>query len=147
MSAADIEGLTDQIVEYTPGERGLAERIARGIWPLVVEAQARVLVEAADEWFAQSKEAGWRFRTRMWFMDRADALSGAGNDGAAGRRDQATDAGEGPLRAAERASSTGPLIHDAELGTREAIVPLPPKNWPGRTTRGDGDGTSEGDQG
>lgn len=35
MSAPDIEGLTDQIVEYAPGERDLAERIARGIWPYI----------------------------------------------------------------------------------------------------------------
>lgn len=48
MNRAEIvESLTDVIVELTPGDRELAERIAGAVWPLVVEAQASALVEAS----------------------------------------------------------------------------------------------------
>ena len=107
MSAPDIEGLTDQIVEYTPGERDLAERIARGIWPLVVEAQERALVEAADA-IGTPEEAieialGGIGYVEDFLRRRAEALKGDESHGGDSVPDRSTSAGD---------RRTGGLSHD-----------------------------------
>lgn len=46
--ARDIERLTDVIVELTPGDRELAERIAGAVWRAEVEFKAEALRAAAE---------------------------------------------------------------------------------------------------
>lgn len=116
MSAADVERIADVVVEFVPGDRELAERIAGAVWGAEAEVKAEALRDAADEWFAQSKDTGWRFRTRQWLRDRADALSGAQIDGHVSEHDQSP-------RAADRQ----------------------PRGQSG-ALRGHGDGTSEGEK-
>lgn len=102
-----VERIADVVVEFVPGERDLAERIARGIWPLVVEAQASALVEVADA-IGTPEEAieialGGIGYVEDFLRRRAEALRGDESHGGHSVPDRSTSAGD---------RRTGGLSHD-----------------------------------
>ena len=117
MSAPDIEGLTDVIVEHTPGDRLLAERIAGAVWRAEAEVKAEALREAVEMFSGPDVAIELALSGPSYIVhtlrDRADALSASTGGGRLPGRDQAADAAQG-----QPAGSEG-QVRDIGDGTRD----------------------------
>lgn len=108
MSAPDIERLADVIVEHTPGDRLLAERIAGAVW----DEMLRPLEVLVRQWEYIAEHAS-HAEDRSWTRAAASSLRAAMGPGRVSERPGSASSSD-----RQPAASGGPMRGDGD-GTSE----------------------------